>query len=237
LQGPSLAHLVGTDQLGRDIFSRLIYGTQIAFAVALPTMAIAIGLGLLLGVLAGYVGRNVDSVIIVMLDTMQAFPGIILALALIALLGPSTVNLVIVLAITFAPGYARVSRALVLKTKKNQFIEAERSLGASGVRIARVHVIPNIIAPLIIMLAMDLPAVVTAEAGLSFLGLGVQPPAPSWGAVLNDGFVYVRDSPWGVIGGGGALIITVIGFTLLGESLRDIFDPRSAGGRERLHQL
>ena len=236
LQGPSLDHLVGTDQLGRDIFSRLIQGTQIAFAVALPTMALAMALGLLLGVLAGYLGRRVDSVVIVVIDTLQAFPGIILALALIALLGPSTVNLVIVLAITFAPGYARVARALVLRTKRQQFVEVERSLGASGLRIAGVHVIPNIIAPLIIMLAMDLPTVVTAEAGLSFLGLGVQPPTPSWGAVLNDGFVAVRDSPWGVIGGGAALIITVIGFTLLGERLRDIFDPRSAVGGGRLHR-
>lgn len=236
LQGPSFSHLLGTDQVGRDILSRLIHGTQIAFAVALPTMALAMGLGLLLGVLAGYLGRRVDSIVIVVIDTLQAFPGIILALALISLLGPSTVNLVVVLAITFAPGYARVARALVLRTKRQQFVEVERALGAGSARIAAVHVIPNIIAPLIIMLAMDLPSVVTAEAGLSFLGLGVQPPTPSWGAVLNDGFVSVRDSPWGVIGGSAALIVTVIGFTLLGERLRDVFDPRSHAGPGRLHR-
>ena len=236
LQGPSFAHLVGTDQLGRDLLSRLIYGTQIAFAVALPTMALAIALGLLLGVFAGYLGPRVDGVVIVVVDTLQAFPGVILALALIALLGPSTINLVIVLAITFAPGYARVARALVFRTKRQQFVEVERSLGASGTRIAGRHVIPNIIAPLIIMLAMDLPSVVTAEAGLSFLGLGVQPPTPSWGAILNDGFVAVRDSPWGVIDGSAALVVTVIGFTLLGERLRDIFDPRSRVSRGRLRR-
>jgi peptide/nickel transport system permease protein len=228
LEGPTATHLVGTDQLGRDIFSRLIYGTRIAFEIAIPTMAIAMGLGLILGVLAGYLGRGVDSVIIIVMDTLQAFPAIILALALIALLGPSMVNLIAVLAIAFLPGYARVARASVLTVKQNQFVEAERALGASKLRIASVHVVPNILAPLIIMLAMDIPAVIAAEAGLSFLGLGVQPPDPSWGVVLNDGFTWVRDSPWGVIGAGVALMITVVAFTLLGETLRDVVDPKVA---------
>jgi peptide/nickel transport system permease protein len=200
LQGPSWDHLLGTDQLGRDILSRLIYGTRVALSVALPGVAAALVIGLLLGLVAGYVGRYTD-------------------------------NSLIVVMVAFAPNYARVTRALVLSTKQNPFIEAERSLGAGHRRIVGIHILPNVIAPLFILLAMDLPSAIAIEAGLSFLGLGVPPPTPSWGVILQDGFDRVRDAPWGIIFASLTLMIVTLGCTFLGETLRDIADPRLAGLR------
>lgn len=231
LQGPSLAHLLGTDELGRDILSRLLFGTRIALGVAFPAVLGALLGGLFVGVIAGYLGGWVDKALVVVMDTVQAFPAVILALALLALLGPSLQNVVIVIAVSFAPGYARVARALVLQTKENLFVDAERALGAGDLRIIVVHILPNIAAPLVILLAMDLPAAITVEAGLSFLGVGVQPPTPSWGVILSDGFVRVRDTPWPVLFSGLFLMITTLGFTMLGETLRDVVDPRLAGIR------
>ena len=172
-------------------------------------------------------GKRVDNVFLVIIDSLQAFPGLVLALAIIALVGPSMINLILILAFTFIPAYARFTRASVLAVKQRAFVEAERSLGAKDLRIALLHVVPNIIAPLFIMLSMDIPAFITAEAGLSFLGLGVQPPNPSWGVVLNEGFARVNDSPWGILGAGVALMIATLGFTLLGETLRDVNDPKA----------
>ena len=231
LQGPSLDHLLGTDELGRDLFSRLIFSARIELGVAVPAVFGALVAGLILGVLAGYVGGMLDNILIVVMDSLQAFPAVILALVLLALLGSSLRNLIIVIAVAFIPNYARVSRALVLTLKQNQFVEAERALGASPVRLVVVHVVPNILAPLFILLAMDLPSAITIEAGLSFLGLGVQPPTPSWGVMLSSGFARVEDSPWGVLTPGLALMFATLGFTLLGETLRDVFDPRLAGVR------
>ena len=231
LQGPSWDHLLGTDQLGRDILSRLIYGARVALSVALPGVAAALVIGLLLGLVAGYVGRYTDNSLIVVMDTLQAFPAVILALTLLALLGASRESVIIVLAVAFAPNYARVTRALVLSTKQNPFIEAERSLGAGHRRIVGIHILPNVIAPLFILLAMDLPSAIAIEAGLSFLGLGVPPPTPSWGVILQDGFDRVRDAPWGIIFASLTLMIVTLGCTFLGESLRDIADPRLAGVR------
>jgi peptide/nickel transport system permease protein len=173
----------------------------------------------------------VDNVILVLTDSMQAFPAVILALALLALLGPSSTNVILVIIIAFMPGYARVVRAQVLSVKENPFVEAERSLGASNGRIIFVHILPNILAPLVILLAMDLPSAITFEAGLSFLGLGVKPPTPSWGVILADGFSRIRNSPWPVLWAGLALMLTTLGFTLFGETLRDVLDPKLAGSR------
>jgi peptide/nickel transport system permease protein len=231
LQGPSREHLLGTDELGRDLLSRVIYGTRVALAVAIPGVLGALLMGLVIGTLAGYVGGWLDTVLLMLMDTLQAFPAVILALVLVSVLGASLRNVILVIVVSFTPGYARVARALVLQTKENPFIEAERSLGASGRRILTVHILPNIVAPLFILLAMDLPTAITVEAGLSFLGAGVQPPTPSWGVILADGFSRVRDTPWPVISAGSALMITTLGFTLLGETLRDIIDPRVAGLR------
>jgi peptide/nickel transport system permease protein len=228
LQNPSLSHPLGTDQLGRDILSRLFEGTRVALGVSVPSVLGALAIGLLLGMAAGYLGRHADNVLLVVMDTLQAFPAVIMALALLAVLGPSLRNVIIVIIVSFAPGYARVVRALVLTTKQNPYIEAERSLGASGLRITAIHILPNIVPPLFILLAMDIPSAITVEAGLSFLGVGVQPPTPSWGVILADGFGRVRDSPWPVLFAGLALMITTLGFTMLGETLRDIVDPRVA---------
>ncbi len=231
LQGPSLDHLLGTDEIGRDLFSRLIFSCRIELGVAVPAVLGALVAGLVLGVLAGYVGGWLDNALIVVMDSLQAFPAVVLALVLLSLLGSSLGNVILVIAVAFTPNYARVSRALVLALKQNQFVEAERSLGASPVRVVLVHVVPNILAPLFILLAMDLPSAITTEAGLSFLGIGVQPPTPSWGVMLSAGFARVQDSPWGVLTPGLALMIATLGFTLLGETLRDVFDPRLSGVR------
>ncbi len=231
LEGPSSDHLLGTDVLGRDLLSRLLVGTRIALGVAVPAVFAALALGLLIGLIAGYVGGWLDNVLLVLMDTLQAFPAVILALALLAVLGPSLRNVIIVIVISFAPAYARVARALVLTEKQNPYVDVERSLGASDRRIVTVHIVPNVIPPLVILLAMDIPSAIAVEAGLSFLGVGVQPPTPSWGLILADGFDRVRDTPWPVLWAGIALMVTTLGFTLLGEMLRDIYDPRLSGLR------
>ncbi len=231
LEGPSLTHLFGTDELGRDLYSRILYGTRIALGVAIPSVLAALVVGLIIGTVAGYLGGWVDNALVVVMDTVQAFPTVILALALLALLGPSLQNVIIVIVVSFAPGYARVARASLLSAKQDLYVEAERALGAGDGRIVGVHILPNIVAPLFILLAMDLAAAITIEAGLSFLGVGVPPPTPSWGVILADGFNRVRDTPWPVLSAGLVLMITTLAFTMLGETLRDVVDPRLAGTR------
>lgn len=231
LEGPSSSHLLGTDHLGRDLVSRLIIGTRVALGTAVPSVLASLLAGLIIGLVAGYTRGWLDNVILIVTDTLQAFPALLLALALMALLDPSINNVILVIAISYTPGYARIVRAQVLSVKEEQFIEVERSFGASHWRIALVHIVPNMLAPLLIMLAMDLPSAIATEAGLSFLGLGVRPPTPSWGTILSDGFEKIRTSPWPVIGGALALMITTLGFTLFGEALRDILDPRISGSR------
>lgn len=231
LQGPSAAHWLGTDHLGRDLLSRLMYGARIALSVALPAVAVALTAGLTLGLIAGYAGGLIDDIALVFFDSIQAFPSVILALAILALLGPSLVNVVLVIGLTWTPGYARIARAQVLRTKQEPYIEVERSLGARQARILVFHILPNIVAPLLILAAMDLPVVITFEAGLSFLGLGVRPPTPSWGVILSEGFNFIRQTPWPITWAGLTLIITTLGFTLFGETLRDVLDPRLSGTR------
>jgi peptide/nickel transport system permease protein len=231
LEGPSWDFVLGTDYLGRDLLSRLIYGVRVALSVAVPGIAAALVIGLLLGLLAGYLGGKTDNSMIVVMDTMQAFPAVILALTLLALLGASQTSVIVVIAVAFAPNYARVTRALVLTTKQNQFVEAARSLGAGSSRVIGVHILPNVIAPLFILVAMDLPSAITLEAGLSFLGLGVPPPTPSWGVILQEGFERVREHFWGILWVGLTLMVVTLGCTFLGETLRDVVDPRLASVR------
>lgn len=226
LQGPSLDHLFGTDQLGRDVFSRVLMGGRIALTVASVCISSALGIGLVLGLLAGYGPRWLDNLLLLLFDSVRSFPTIMFALAVVTLFGPSMETVIIVIIVISIPTYARIVRTQALALKNTEFILAERALGAGMARVLGVHMLPNVIGPLFILASMDVPVVVTIEAGLSFLGLGVRPPTPSWGSIINDGYSYIRNTPWLVVAGGVPLIITTLGFTFLGESLRDIFDPK-----------
>ncbi len=231
LAGPSAQYWLGTDHIGRDIFSRLVYGSRIAFGTALPSVAIALTIGTLLGLIAGYLGNKVDNIIVVLMDSLQAFPSIMLSLAILALLGPSLVNVIIVIGLTWMPNYARVIRAQTLSIREKTYIESERSIGATDGSILLSHILPNVIAPALLLAAMDLPWVITFEAGLSFLGMGVRPPTPSWGVILSDGYAHIFESQWPIIWSGVTLALTTLGFTLFGEALRDVLDPRVSGTR------
>ena len=229
MQGPSLSHLAGTDQLGRDTFSRVIMGGRVALQVAIPTIGGAITIGLILGLIAGYGPKWLDNVIVLLFDTVRSFPTVMFALAVVALVGPSLNTVILVIMVTSIPTYGRVVRTLTQSLRNSEFIEAERSLGASVFRIMRVHILPNVIGPIAVLAAMDIPTVIGLEAGLSFLGMGVKPPTPSWGSLLNDGYNLIRNTPWLIIAGGIPLILTTLGFTFLGEALRDVVDPKLRG--------
>ena len=226
LQGPSVNHFLGTDQLGRDTFSRAIMGGQVALRVALPAVLGAMFIGLTLGMIAGYGPKSVDNMLMLFFDTIRSFPTVMFALAVVALVGPSLETVVFVVMATSIPTYGRVARTQTLSLRNAEFILAERAMGASMARILGVHMLPNIVGVLAVLAAMDIPTVIALEAGLSFLGLGVKPPTPSWGALLKDGYALVRQTPWLIIGGGLPIVIATLGFTFLGESLRDVVDPK-----------
>ena len=223
---PSADHLLGTDQLGRDTYTRLLYGGRVAMKVSIVAISIAMAIGIALGMLAGYGPRWLDRLLITGFDTIRSFPTIMFAMAIVALVGPSLNTVIGIIIIASIPVYARVVRSQTLALRERDFILAERAMGASTSRILFRHVMPNIAAPLFILASMDVPVVVGMEAGLSFLGLGVSPPTASWGSILNDGYSYIRNSPWPIIAGGIPLILVTLGFTFFGESLRDILDPR-----------
>ena len=226
LQGPSATHLLGTDQLGRDLFSRVLYGGQVALEVALISIGVALGIGVLLGMIAGLGPSWLDNGIMLIFDTIRSFPTVMFALATVALAGPSLETVIAVIIATTIPNYGRVARTQTLSVKSNEFIKAERVMGASMIRILGVHVLPNVIGPLVILASMDIPTVIALEAGLSFLGMGVKPPTPSWGSILNDGYILIRNTPWPIIAGSIPLVLITLGFTFLGESLRDQIDPK-----------
>jgi peptide/nickel transport system permease protein len=223
---PSASHWFGTDNLGRDLYSRGLYGTRIAIGVALAVTATALVLGILLGVTAAYAPAPVERVILAAFDIISSYPSLILALALVAVLGPGLVNVIILVTIVFVPQFGRVARAQTLGIRERPFLEAERALGASGTRIMFFHVLPNIVGPIVVLASMNVPVVITLEAGLSFLGVGIRPPLASWGAMLFDGFTYLDQSIWPALVAGGMLTVATLGFTLFGESLRDAIDPR-----------
>ena len=231
LSGPSWQHFAGTDQLGRDTFSRVIHGGRVALYVATIGISVSMVCGLLFGMLAGYGPRWLDNILLLLFDVIRSFPTIVIALAAVALLGPSLNLILAIVIVTSIPGYARLVRTSTMALRNTEFIIAERSLGVTVGGILWRHILPNVVGPMFILAAMDVPVVVTVEAGLSFLGLGVLPPTASWGSILNEGYLLIRQTPWPIVAGGIPLVLTTLGFTFLGEALRDIFDPRLAKGR------
>lgn len=226
LQGPSWSHLLGTDQLGRDLFSRVLFGGQVALKVALVSIGLALSIGVVLGMIAGFGPAWLDNIIMLFFDTIRSFPTVMFALATVALVGPSLSTVIVVIVVTSIPTYGRVVRTQTLIIKSNEFVKAEIVMGASTIRILAVHILPNVVGPLLILASMDIPTVIALEAGLSFLGMGVKPPTPSWGSILNDGYTLIRNTPWPIIAGSIPLVLVTLGFTFLGESLRDQLDPK-----------
>lgn len=229
LAPPSTEHWMGTDQLGRDVFTRLVYGTRIALMVALPAVLAGAVVGMLLGLVAGYVGGWVETSLIWLFDVVRSFPALLFAIAIIALTGPSLFMVVFIMALTRFPSYGRLIRAQTLKIREEEYVAASKALGCSAPRVMLRHILPNAVAPLFIQAAMDVPVVITFEAGLSFLGLGVPPPTPSWGSILREGYTYVRATPWMILFGSGFLVVATLGFTFFAEGLRDLFDVRIRG--------
>ncbi len=228
LEGPSVAHWAGTDELGRDTLSRLLYGARISLAVSVTVVSASLALGLAIGGLAGYVGGWVDTALTTFaMNTFLALPGILLAIALAAFLGPGFWNLVLALAIGGWAGYARLVRAQVLAVREREYVDAARALGARGVDIFFRHILPNIIQPVLVQAAIGMAGVILAEATLSFLGLGIPAPAPSWGSMINDARLHLFDSPHLVLFPAAAVAGAVLGFNFLGDALRDQLDPRT----------
>ncbi len=225
-QPPTTAHLLGTDQLGRDLASRLAYGGRVALAVAISTILLAFAAGTLAGITAAVSPRRVDTAVLIVFDIVGAFPSLIFALAVIALLGPGVARVVIIIAVTLVPPFGRVARAQTKSLIESPLIEAERALGVASPRLMLRHILPGILGPLVVLAGMNIPVVITIEAGLSFLGLGIPPPRASWGSLLNDGYANLDHTVWPVLLAAIALAIATLGFTLLGEALRDALDPR-----------
>ena len=234
LAQPSLEHLLGTDQFGRDILSRLIFGAQISLEVAFMVVLISLTFGTLIGAVAGYAGGWIERCIMVGNDILLAFPGFLLALALVAARGSSLESVIIAVSIAYTPRVAAVMRSVVLTIKPRPYIEASQAIGMSAARVLFVHVIPNSLPPVIVVATVSAATAILAEAGLSFLGLGVQPPTATWGNVISDGQSYIISNPWISISAGSCIAIVVIALNLLGDGLRDTLDPqmrRYAGSR------
>ncbi|NCB93027.1 MAG: ABC transporter permease [Clostridia bacterium] len=226
LQAPSNDYTCGTDKLGRDVLSRIIYGTRTSLTSTLCLVTVIFVVGTFLGVLAGYFGGAVDEVIMRLADMMISFPGLVLAIAIAGLLGPNMVNAVIAIAAVSWTKYARLSRSMVLKLKKNLYIEAAIVTGTKASRILWKHVLPNMVTTMVITAATDIGTMMLELASLSFLGFGAQAPAPEWGLMLNEGRTYLSKAPWLMIYPGIAIVLVVIIFNMLGDSLRDMLDPK-----------
>jgi peptide/nickel transport system permease protein len=226
LRPPSAAHLFGTDDFGRDILSRILFGARISLQVGFVAVGIAGSIGILLGLVAGYFGGWIDSVLMRAMDVLLAFPAILLAVTIMALLGPSTTNVMIAIGVAYIPIFARVVRGTVLTLTPNEYVQAARAAGASELRTMLVHVLPGTSGPIIVQVSLALAYAILAEAALSFLGLGTQPPTPTWGSMLSFGRDFVREAPWFTFFPGFAIFLTVLSLNLVGDGLSDALDPR-----------
>ncbi len=226
LQAPSAEHLLGTDEFGRDVFSRILVGTRVALGVGIIPVAVALVIGVTLGLIAGYFGGSVDQVVMRVIDVLLAFPWLLLAIGIMAILGPGIQNVVIAVAIVYIPAFARIVRGSVLSIKEKEYVEAARAMGQPTSRILIRHVLANAWAPIIVLSTLSIGQAIIYAAGLSFIGLGTQPPDADWGVMLTSGREYLRDAPWLGFFPGLAILITVLAFNLFGDGLRDALDPR-----------
>lgn len=231
LSPPSAEHPLGTDSFGRDVLSRMVYGARISFKVGLISVGIALAAGVLIGAAAGYYGRWVDAALSRVIDVLFSFPDILLALVIMAVLGASLTNVMIAIGIVYTPIFARITRGAVLEIKGSLFIDAARVLGAGRLTILRRHILPNVMAPIIVQTTLSLAFAILAEAALSFIGLGVEPDTPSWGIMLNEGKDWMEAAWWIAVFPGAAITLAVLGFNVLGDGLRDALDPRLRGER------
>ncbi len=226
LEGPSIEHPFGTDQLGQDVLTRILYGARISLQIGIAVVAISLSIGTIIGVTAGYAGGYVDEALMRFVDIVLAFPGLLLALVIAGILGPSLMNIMIALALVGWTQYARVVRGSVLSIKQQEYVKAGQLMGIGRVRLVARHILPNVMGPVVVLATLDMAGVILSTAGLSFLGLGAQPPTPEWGTMIAEGRDYIRTAWWLVNIPGLAIMVAVLGFNLLGDGLRDILDPR-----------
>jgi peptide/nickel transport system permease protein len=223
---PSAAHLLGTDNLGRDVLTRVIWGTRVSLTAGFVSVTLAVVFGSLLGVAAGFAGGLTDGIVMRLVDAVLSFPALVLALALGAVMGAGLTGVVIALSVVYTPTFARLMRGQVLTVRTREYVEAARVIGSPGWRIVKQHILPNVATPIVVQASLSIAFAILAEASLSFLGLGVQPPAASWGGMINQGRGYLQQAPWIVFGPGAALFVTVLGLNFVGDAIRDALDPR-----------
>ena len=226
LEGPSREYPLGTDAVGRCVFSRIVYGSRIAFLIGIVVVSIEAGIGITLGLFAGYFGGRLDTVISGITDTVWAFPPLVLALGIVTAIGPGLFNVVAAIAVVSWAPFTRITRAKVQTVREREFVEAGRAIGESDASLILRYILPNIVAPNLVLATLTFPSALLTASAMSFLGFGAQPPSPDWGALLNEGREYLRSAPWISTFPGLAILITVLGFNFLGDGLRDAFDPR-----------
>jgi peptide/nickel transport system permease protein len=226
LAAPSALHPLGTDAIGRDVLSRIVYGARASLLAGVVSVAVALVLGVTIGLVAGYNGGWIDDLFMRIVDALYSFPALLLALAITAILGPGLTNVMLAIGIVFTPAFARLVRGQALSVRERDFVTAARVTGAGPWRIMGAHIWPNVTAPIIVQASLQVAAAIVIEAGLSFLGLGVQPPTPSWGSMLKEGYQYMEQAPWLAFSPGAAMFLTVLAFNLFGDGLRHALDPR-----------
>lgn len=229
LQSPSVENLMGTDMLGRDIFARVIHGGRISLIIGFTSTIFSMLAGVIIGAISGYFGGRTDYIIMRIMDVFLAIPTLLLCIAIVAVLGPGVVNLILAATVSLTPGFSRLVRSSVLTLSTTEFVEAAKAVGSSHFRIISKHIVPNAIGPIIVQATMNVALVIIATSGLSFIGLGIKPPAPEWGAMLAEGQEYMRHAPNGVVFPGLAIVITALSINLVGDGLRDALDPRLKG--------